>query len=462
MDLSGGVQVRTVPDLALNSQVIHCLNGEFSSKLGAVTGRPGSEKKSVVVEAQRVLTILQHIKNTGQLSYFASASDGAGVPKNDLYISASGLSGAWSKSLEDWTSLVDIFGENFANKLMVFNGADAPKAFDGSSWAAITNAPTAGKFPAVFQQRLRVLTESGFLHSSDVINSAGDDFTSTTWTNRGINPNDGQKSKMLVRHRNRLVILKTESIYRYDGANEPEANINVGTHSGKSVVILGDLFFHHPTAIYRMGAGEPVPISRAVQKYLDGMNSANWENVAAGRDLQNVYFWIGDVTISDPLEFDYNRTYTDVVLAYNVFAQTWTVYSGWNARTWFFDQQTGLSYFGTAAGKIFQINTGYADVDGAVTTAISFELVFQPEDYGYPEKDKEFGLIEVIGQYDSNILVADSYDKIVGKDKLNQGRAVITPTCKELWVGVAQEYTEKPPRITGFILDKVNLLDDAK
>lgn len=460
LDLSGGVQARTVTALALTSQLKHALNAEFSTKLGAATGRRGSLVQSTLVAAQRVLTMLQWIKSDGTLKYFASASDGAGTPKTDLYLNSAVFAGTWAKSLEDLTNLVDVYGVNFANKLMVFNGVEAGQAYGGSSWAAITNAPVAGKFPAVFQQRVFLLSESGFLHWTDVINATGDDFTSTVWTNRGINPNDGQKGKMLVRHRGRLVIIKEESIYRYDGSNEPEAIITIGTHSSKSVVLLNDIFFHHPTGIYQMGVGEPVKISRAVEKYLDGMSSSNWANVSAGRDLENVYYWIGDVTIGDPLEHDYNTTYTDVVLVYNVYAQTWTVFTGWNARSWFYDETSGLTYFGTAAGKIAKINTAYADVDGSTVNPITFEVLFMPQDYGYPEKEKEFGQIAVIGQYNSDVLIADDYDKIRDEEQMNGGRGG-SITCKKLWVGVREQYNDKPPRVEGLILDDVTLQDDA-
>lgn len=462
LDCSGGVQTRTVEALALNSQLKHALNAEFTTKLGAATGRKGSLVLSTVVAAQRILTLLQWIKNDGTVKYFASVSDGAETtPKVDLFKNSAVFAGTWAKSYEDLTNLIDVWGENFINQLIVFNGTDTVKGFNGTSWGNITNAPAAGKFPAVYQQRLFVLTETGYLHYSDVINTTGDDFTSTTWTNRGINPNDGQRCKMLKRHRNRLVIFKEESIYRYDGANEPEAVITVGTHSSKSVIILGDLYFHHPTGIYQMGVGEPVMISRAVQKYLDGMSSANWSQVAAGRDLENVYFWIGNVTIGDPLEHDYNETYTNVVLVYNVYAQTWTVFTGWDARTWFYDETSGLTYFGTSAGKIVQINYGYADVDGATTTPITFDIIFMPEDYGYPEADKEFGSIKVIGRYNSDILVAEDYDTLIGKEELNQERSGGSPTCKKLWVAVREQYNDKPPRVEGLILDNVELQDSA-
>lgn len=461
LDISGGVQARTVNSMALNNQLKHGLNVEFTSKLGAGTGRMGSLVQSTVVAAQRVQTLLQWIKNDGTTKYFATANDGAGSPKNDVYINAAVFGGAWTKSLQDLTSLVDIFGVNFINKLIVANGVEAVKGFNGSTWDAITNAPVAGKFPEVFQSRLFLLTESGYLHYSDVINAAGDDFTTTEWLYRGINPNDGQKCKMLKRHRGRLVVIKEESMYRYDGSNEAEAVITIGTHSSKSVVVLGDIFGHHPTGIWKMGAGEPVIISRAVQKYIDGMLAANWANAAGGRDLENVYMWIGDVTINDPLEHDYGVTYNDVVLVYNVYAQNWTVYSGWNARTWHYDETSGLTYFGTAAGKVVQINTGYADVDGATINPISFQVIFTPEDYGYPEKYKEFGLIKVIGQYESDVMIGETYNEMVSKQGLNNSRSGGSKTCTELWVGVTEEYIDRPPRIEGIILDNVNLLDDA-
>lgn len=461
LDLSGGVQARTVEPLALPNQVKNALNAEFSSKLGAITGRRGSLVQSTVVAAQAILSIFQWIKNDGTTKYLAAVSDGAGSPKVDVFVNSAVFAGSWSKSLEDLTDAKDVYAENFINQLIASNGVEAVKGWNGTTWTAITNAPATGKFPAVYQQKYFLLTETGYLHYSDIINSTGDGFTTTVWNNRGINPNDGQKSKMLKRHRGRLVIFKEESIYRYDGSNEPEAVITVGTHSSKSVVLLNDLYFHHPTGIYQMGVGEPVMISRSVQKYLDGMSNTNWTKVAAGKDLENVYYWIGDVTIADPLEHDYGTTYSNVVLVFNVYSQAWTVYTGWDARAWHYDETSGLTYFGTSTGKIVQINKDYADVDGATINPITFEVVFMPEDYDYPEKDKEFGLIKVVGRYTSDILIAENFDKLEARSELQSKRSTINPTCQQLWVAVREQYTDRPPRIEGLILDNVNLLDSA-
>lgn len=464
-DLSGGVQTRTNEALMLNRQVKHAFNAEFSTKLGSITGRKGSLVQSTVVATQKVLNMLKWIKNDGTVKYFAVSDDGAGIPKVDIYInSLSSFAGTWAKSLQDWTTILPIYGENFVNKLMVFNGVDAPVAWDGSTWTAITNAPVTGLYPVVFNQKLYVLDAKGFLHYSDVTNATGTDFTTTTWLNRGINPNDGQVARGAIRHRGRIVILKDESIYRYDGSNEPEASITVGTHSHNSIVLLNNIFFHHPTGIYQMGVGDPINISRAVKKYLDGMSSANWANVSGGRDLENLYMWIGDVTINDPLEHDFGRTYTDVVLVYNVYANVWTVYSNWNARVWFYDELNGETYFGTSEGKIVKINTGYSETDGSTVNKIHFEVIFTPENAHYPEKEKEFNQVFILGRYESDVLVGDSYIDMTTREKITNQEGVMNEkvTCKELWVGVSEEYSDTPPRIDGIIIDKINLLNNAQ
>jgi hypothetical protein len=464
-DLSGGIQRKSVEAMKKPNQVLHAQNCEFDSKIGAITGRKGSLKQSAVVAGKTVLSMFIYRYLTTR-KFLASSSDGEATPKVDTYVNAAAsFAGAWSKTLQDWTEATRTFFENSHGKVVIFNGVDTPNQFDGSSWSAITNAPATGKYPAVYNQRLYVLGEDGFLHYSDVYDSTGLAFTSTTWTNRGINPFDGQKGRGLINHRGRLVIFKEDSIYRYsNNSNEPESIIDVGTHSDLSIVKFNSLYFHHPTGIYKMGVGEPVLISQAVDKYLDGMSVSNWDNVASGRDNRNVYFWIGDVTINDPFEFDYNTTYTDVVLVLNVFTGAWSVFTGWNARSWCFDKDNGNCYYATAAGKIFKINTNYADVDGTTVTPIHFGVVFHPEDLGYPELDKELGKVVVGGQYQSGILMGDSPANLFQEGQLDGGfgEANASFTGKEMWAGIYESYTDNPPRIKDFIMDKINLYDERK
>lgn len=463
-DMSGGVQAKTTHNLAIRNQSAHILNGEVDSKVGAITGRKGSLVQSTVVAGQEILGLYIYRYGTTR-KFLALCSDGAGTPKNDLYVNASAnFTGVWSKTLQDLENGVDGFGENFMDKFFFVNGYTA-QVWDGSTWVVVTNAPADSNYLVVFNQRLYAFTKKGFMWYSDVVNSTGLAFTTDSWTSRGINPNEGDFIKMAVRHRGNIIIFKGESVYRFDGSSsEPEPNISIGTTSSKSIVILGNVFFFNSLGINMIGAGDPVLISIGVQKYIEGMNSDNWPKVSGGRDKENVYFWIGDVTINDPHEFDYGKTYSNVVLKFNTNTQVWTVYTGWDARCWCYDKDNGNTYFGTSAGKIVKINTDYADVDGAKSTPINFEVIFTPEDNKYPERTKQTDKIVVTGKYNSDIQIASSFDNLKSGNLLNNGKGMVNEmtTYDELWISIKEQYDSVPPRIDGLIIDNINLLDDNK
>lgn len=365
----------------------------------------------------------------------------------------------------DWSPFERVFFVDFAAHTFAFNGVDIPVyTTNGTSWTAVPGAPWDGKYPEVYQQRIYALSEAGILHQSDIVNEYGTGLTSSTWTNRGINP-DSQKCKGLIRHRGRLIIFKTESLYRYDGTNEPEATIEIGTHSETGFVVLGNLYFHHRRSIYKMGVGDPIKISRAVQKYLDGMSSDNWEHVAAGRDEENVYFWIGDVTITDKIEYDYNETYYNVVLVYNIYSESWTIFTNWNARVFYFDKTTGKLYFGTAAGKVFEANLNYADVDGATIASIDFRVVFHPQDFGVADVEKEVGRISATGSYGWSLTAANNksdLSKEENRSVLEDGVANIPVaiTGKKIWTKIETAYNDIPPVVEKLIFDDVKLEDN--
>lgn len=469
LDASGGVQAHTTQGFSGSNQVLHALNANFDRKLGGIVGREGSNQVNdmgsypvdnlFVYKYGATKKYLGVFDNTTNTKIQFSASDN--------------FAGSWSDAKNLGTGR-DVFFENFIGKVFYFTGQDQPQMsndLDASpTWSDVTNAPTAAKFPFVLNQRLHALTEDGFLWSSDVVDSTGLAFETTEWTSRGINPNDGQKCKMALRHRGRGVLIKEESIYTYDGNNEPEANITVGTHSGKSVIIGADgmLYFHHPTAIYAMDTGLPYPISRAVDRWLRNMSSANWETVVATRDDRNVFFSIGDVTITDVMEYDYGRTYSDVVLVYNVYTQRWTVYTGWDMTCAFYDEVTNKTYFGQSDGVIVQMHVAYADVRTAGTSAIPFEVIPHPEDYGYPEKLKNWGLVAVTGRLQQKIRVAGSYKELLTKKALTaemkNGIAELSKkqSFYELWILIAESYNKTPPIVREIIQDKVEIFDDTK
>lgn len=471
-NFSGGVQRKTAFSISQDHQVRHALNCDFDDEIGTISGRLGSLRQSVVVASDPILNLfVSKIGSTRK--YLVVSDDSQATPKVDVYKNGSAnFAGTWTKSLEDWTTDVSIYFRNFVGKLYAFNGTDAPKSTtDYTTWSAVTNAPADGKFPEIFQQRIYALSVLGVLHNSDVANATGTDLTTTAWENVQINPQDGEQCKGLISHRNKLVIFKEDSIYRYDGTNVAGNIRRVGTHSEKGYVEHGDIYFHHPTGIYKLGGGEPIHISRPVEKYLSGMSSANFTTVASGRDVENVYFWIGNVTISDDKEFDYGTTYSNVVLKFNVYSQNWSVYTGWDARVFYFNTDDNLLHFGTSAGKIFKANIGSADIDDTTTTPIPWQIVFKPVDFGYPDKEKQIESIIGFGDYDWQISADRNYKSLNGGDNTIQvtrkgsdvvGVAIVPKTVfgKEIWVEINTLYTDSRPIFRALVFDNITLLND--
>lgn len=444
LDFSGGVQTKTTPALASQKTLLHLLNADIDKKLGALVGRCGSTVKN---STAKVIVSMKVFWNGTAKKYIVVASDGANevvytVPNSDFSGTLTAIRAG------DFANSVNVHSETFAKKEFFFNGISAPVSYDGTSFATVTNAPTKGKFPQVYNQRLYVFSTDGFLHYSDVINATGDDFSSTEWTNRGINPNDGQIPKGMKRHRGRLVLFKTESIYRFNGSNEPEPIINVGTHSERAIVQTDlHIFFHHRFDIYKMSLGDPVSISRPVEKYLRGMDTANWDKVAGGQDGKYAYFWIGNVTINDPLEWDNGKVYSNVVLAYNLLLDRWTVFTGWDARLWYINPDDGKLYFATNSGDITLVDpTVYSD-NGA---PIDFQAMWHPISYGYPQYRKTVDRIMVSGTQSLQVRAGDDASKMDKAGSLRENGCVeirASIDFYKLWIAVSQSYKNTPPMV---------------
>lgn len=460
-DLSGGVQNKTSHVLANSNQVEHALNCNFDDIIGYARGREGSKRQSVVESGEMLMNMFIHRQGTAR-HYLAVSEDG--IDTNIYKSSTEDFAGTWTETLAGQAINNDINMAMFGTRTYAFNGTDTPQEYNGSTWTAFTDAPNAILYPEVYGQRLFGLTKNGFLHWSDVIDETGIGFTSTDWTNRGINPNDGQDCIMLKRHRGRLVIFKEESIYRYDGSNEPDADINLGTHSGKSVVRTDShLYWHYKRTIQKMGAGEPENISRPVEKYLRGMSVANWKNVAGGKDENNIYMWIGDVTIQDVDAFDYNVTYSDVVLVFNYWTERWTVYTNWNARMWFIDDEKGETYFGTEDGEIFKINTGFVD-SGATEEPIQFIVRYHGKDFGFPEKRKKVSEIHLVGKNGVNVFAGTNERELDIVGQYNEGISTILKEIhfKELHIAVKATYNTEPPIVKELIIVGSELFNDKR
>ena len=132
----------------------------------------------------------------------------------------------------------------------------------------------------------------------------------------------------------------------------------------------------------------------------------------------------------------------------------------------YYDDVTGKSYFGTVAGKIFELGTLYADVDGATVTPINMEVIPHPNNWGFPESRKNFGKISATGRLQSNMLAASSYEALYSNSQsgnMVDGLVTIAVSveARELWLAFNESYNDTPPFLKEIIIDQVEVYDDA-
>jgi hypothetical protein len=253
----------------------------------------------------------------------------------------------------------------------------------------------------------------------------------------------------MVRHRGRLVLFKTDSIYRFNGSNEPEPTVNVGLSSEDGYVTTDThILFHHERDIYKMSLGDPVSISRPVEKFLRSVTPTNWSSISAGRDDRYAYFYIGDVTINDIFEWDYGKTYSNVVLAYNFLLERWTVYSGWNARVWCRDGYNGYLYFVTTSGDITYVDPSKYNDNGS---AIEFQVMWHPIHYGSPRYRKKIDMVSLYGTPGISLRAGESPDKMesfgIYREEAKSVEIRHEIRFNSLWVGASESYKDSPPMI---------------
>lgn len=458
-DFSGGVQSRTLPALSDDNQFIHVLNAVFGKKIGSIVGRDGT---SVVQDVSDTINNLFVQRNaSGARIYFYIRDNGT---YNNVYYNTTGFDDSFTLGLSgNFESSGSVFMTSFAGYTFFFNGEGTPKKFDGSTFTdAATNCPSDCKYPAVFNQALWALTEDGWLWYSDVINSTGTDFTSDEWYSIGINPVDGQYCKALKRHRGYLVIFKDDSIYRYDGSTaDPEAIINIGTPSERGIVQTDYyMYFFNPKGIYRMLLGDPACISRGVKKYIDGMSTDYWESVSSGKDSRSsVYFHIGDVTINNPLEWDYGTTYNDVCLVWDYELEVWSVFSNVPADIMFFDIDDGTLYFtDDTIIKKFD-NTVFNDCD----EPIDFQAMWHPIDYGIPQSIKTVSHILAKTSPNISLIAGGSPEKMEHSSRYDSNTKVShirqEISFSELWIQAHESYDDLPPHIDLLQVGNANARD---
>lgn len=377
--------------LSPKNSVSGCLNVNFDTIIGSAVVRNGTTKLGNTVASNKTpLGLGQFVGPGGSPNLLLSVF--SGTSNATLYY----YNGSWNTS--GLTALSNTSKTRFAvlgGSAFMANGVDAMKSStDGNTWVT-TNCITSGATPSLlFKTKGRLLaggdsTYRDRIFFSSIISPASSPFitwntNSTTGDWIDVNPDDGGYVTGFAETSDVTLVFKNTGMYRLDAINktiDAQNIFNIGAVSQEAITTCqGITYYFSGIDIRRTNGGYPEQISRlGCQDFIDAVPQSNWSSVCSGNDGLNVYFSIGDVTLSTG---QYNqRTFTNVVLKFSTRDESWSIHS-YAQKPRFYTQYTNSTngqkmISSDTGGNVQTVNVGTTD-NG---TPIYYELETQEYDF---------------------------------------------------------------------------------
>lgn len=419
-NLSGGINTKTNPLILRDTEFELLVNYDLD-ELGSIKKRKGYDVfASQPTDDKRVLGLYQYTNTTSSTETTQVMVIDKGNNANTIiyYNNA----GTWtaSKSNDTYAATITNFNRyrfaTFVDYLFRVNGRDSvatSKDVNGGIWGAI-NAPgtITPAFIAVFKDRVYVANDVGTSGSRmyfSSLPSSGSITWDTTNDYVDVNPDDGDEITALENNGNRLLVFKTRALYRWDyGQTEADRLIGIGTKSQESVKTnfdLGITFFANPKGIfaYTPASLRPRLISRKIQKWINAVPAADWNDVVAEVDEDHYYCYLSDsITVPGVGDNGEDRTFTNVMAVYTISLDAWTIYSlhtKWRFANRLIQSSAEDIYFGSHEGRTYKWLSGNEDDSGGTSensaVPISAEAITKEHLLTYPEKTmvREFDII---------------------------------------------------------------------
>lgn len=209
---------------------------------------------------------------------------------------------AWSSVATGLSTTADCSFANFkgnlsAINLIMANGVDPIKRYDGSTVQNLSGAPSGGNFIEQHDNRLYCAVGNTISYSAL---SKADDWT--TAKNAGqivLETNNGQSIVGLRAGNQHLTVFKNSSIHELYGTGpnnyrQIEVANDIGAYSNKAIVNAAGVLYFISNRIYQYNGGSrpDFEFSKPVQKYIDGINQSATNKCVAGTNGKNIYFSI--------------------------------------------------------------------------------------------------------------------------------------------------------------------------
>lgn len=372
-------------DLAIN------INGE---NLGSVTKRLGyAQSGSDVSTGNSILGLKTY-------PYLAGGTQLLFGFANGVIYDFNGTTWASVQGGLNTTAKVDF--KVFVDQLFVV-GANSSNTYlttaniSGTTYSTVTNVTNApkGRYIEQFKSKLYIADvevggtryPSRFYYSSIPTNGVITWDTSGTSTSFEEVSTDNGESIMGIHANetfNQLLIFKESSLHSWDTYRI--RNLwNIGTTSGRSITTIdGITYFFNKNGIYAYDGARAKRISRPIKKWIKGIASSYYDDVfSANQDDEYLKMFVGNLTVD-------GVTYSNCEIVYNVFDQTWTIYSYADPFSCYAShEESGVTriYGGTTAGKVHKLAQDSDAVYDDNGTAITSQFMFTV-DLGLPSERK--------------------------------------------------------------------------
>lgn len=293
----------------------------------------------------QVRFILQEVGNAGTPTLSRATVVYEGLPSASQL-----LSGLSVSSLYTYSQLQDY--------LLIFNGVDLPKKYDGTTIADITAGPRA-KVTCVYKNRVWA-AKGNTLYFSDLLSV-------DTWPAANfieVNPSDGDEIVTLIPTSMMLIIVKQHSTYYLQGYSPDTFTVSPAMEGG-TISPFGALwtpygvFMLDREGVWQTDLRKRALLTRPIQQRWASLNQRALQKAAL--------FFMNDILLVSVPDVASNGN--NLVLPYDVYHRVWLgEWIGWNAACFlpFWERGKWKYLFGSSTtGNVFEIGEAADDAGTA-------------------------------------------------------------------------------------------------
>ncbi|OXM83963.1 hypothetical protein [Paenibacillus rigui] len=267
---------------------------------------------------------------------------------------------AWSSVATGLSTSADCSFANFkgnlsAINLIMANGVDAPRRYDGTTVQVLAGAPTTGNFVEQHDNRLYMATGNTISYSA--LSKADDWSTPKDAGQIVLETNNGQSIIGLRGGNQHLTVFKKSSIHELFGTGPNNYRLievanDIGAFSNKAIINAAGVLYFISNRIYQYNGGSrpDFEFSKPVQNYISGINPNATDKCVAGTNGRNVYFGIPYGTATE----------CNLILEYDTQQGAWYVWDNIPV-TQFIKQGYSAWFSGDTNGNVFMMGTGSTD-----------------------------------------------------------------------------------------------------